>query len=178
MRTLSAALLLVAPVLAGCTDAKEVEEPTDSSGIWSLTQERCRALVPDGALDALGWSGAGIARLDSDTCTRTATEGTVSVSRRPVPAVGGSDLPAAADTMFAERCDEVAATPEAAEGIADGGQGACALLPDADRTVSILVVHTDADAVLEVRVDSDAPTDLAHRAAGLDALGAAAVGTR
>ena len=181
MRTHRSAVLaaFLVPVLVGCTGAAEVAdpEPVREPTATRTTLETCAALTPDDALEALGWSGAAAARLDIDTCTRDAQEGTVTVQRRAVPAVGGEDLPAAADDVLAGRCEELGATAEAATALWDQGQGACALVPRSDRSISVLVVHTDDDAVVEVRVDATAPTARAAREAGLGALGEAVATT-
>jgi len=118
----------------------------------------CRVAVPDSALVTLGWEASGEASLDSGTCTRETAQGDVAVERRPVAAVGGDDLPAAAKLAFDEHCADLYGKPgEEVDWMGDDTR-ACARVDGEHRGVSYLVALTADDTIVEARVSADEST--------------------
>lgn len=177
MRTVSGAVvgsvLILILITSGCgPDADGVDQPSRGE-IRQIEPADCAILLPDSVITALGWSEAGGATYAEERCTRTSAEGTVEVTRRPVPAVGGDDLPAKAEATFEERCSGFKAEDSTDLFDPAGGSQACAAA-EGGRSISSLVLLTGGDAVMEVRVDADADTPIAQIEAGLAAAAMAA----
>jgi hypothetical protein len=171
---LGVVLLLGALTMQACGDDEAAETSPGPPQQTSLGD--CADLLPDSVFAALGWDPAGDATLDGDTCTRAATQGDAEVQRRAVAAVGGDDLPAAAASTFEEHCADLYGESGTAVDWLGADTSACALLAP-DRGMSVLVVVTDDDAVVEVRVDADESTPEAQVQAGLVELAQAATAT-
>ena len=149
--------LLGVPLLQACGggDAarSQTPGPAQETGLGD-----CRAAVPDGAFDTLGWDSSGEASLDSGTCTRAAAQGDVSVERLPVGAVGGDDLPAAARQAFDAHCTDLYGEPGQQVDWMGADTRACSRIDGEHRGVSYLVALTADDTIVEARVSADEST--------------------
>ena len=176
MRTVMGALIGSVLILttSGCSpDADEVDEPSQGE-VRRIESADCPSLLPDDVITSLGWSEAGDATYaPEEQCTRTTAEGTVEVTRRAVPAVGGDDLPAKAGETFDERCSGFDAEDSIDFVEPSEGSQACATV-EGGRSISSLVLLTGDNAVIEIRVDADADTLTAQVEAGLAAAATAA----
>lgn len=158
-RTLGLGLvaLLGVLVLQACGGEEAVE--SDAPGPAQETSlGDCREAVPDTALETLGWESWGVASLDSGTCTRAAAQGDIAVERWPVGAVGGDDLPAAAQQSFDEHCADLYGEPgEEVDWMGPDTQ-ACGRVDGEGRGVSYLVALTEDDTIVEARVSAGEST--------------------
>lgn len=167
-------------LLAGCgSDAEEVRTPVDGE-IGTLQSTDCPDILGPDVIEALGWSGAGEVRFeDPESCVVEADEGSVTLSRSPVPAVGGEDLPEQARSIFEERCEFAGASADETPEWYDVAEGAsaCAEVQSGAHRTSTLVLLTAGDAVLELRVDADEQTPADDLESGLATAGGAAEAT-
>jgi hypothetical protein len=186
--------LLLVPIVAlsalllhGCGDsaADTTSDGGPSSSQPSPTAADCAALLPDDAVDTLGWSWTGEAAVDLGRCTREADQGTLSAMLRPVPGVDSDDLPAAAEKEYDERCAQLATNGTEAEDVDWLGSSTpgCAVLGEQDATgqtsgVSTLVAHDAAGHLAEVSVAADQPTQGALVQETLTALAQGVLGAR
>jgi hypothetical protein len=179
MRTALGRLLIViaVPALAACTmDAAEVEEPRTGE-IRTLQASDCPTILNDDVVSSLGWSGAAQPQFKStEECQVETEQGSVTLSRRPVPAVGGDDLPDKARASFDERCALIATSSGTSGEVADwfdvpDSGASCAALDVAPHGASTLVLLTPGHAVLEIRVETDQATPGDTLRAGLSAAG-------
>lgn len=176
--TLGSGLLAVVTLalLQGCgSGAATRADPPRPVHETSLAD--CQSAIPDTVVRKLGWHSASPATLDSGTCTREAHEGEIAVQRRAVPAVGGSDLRAAARKTFKQHCADLYGLPGTRIDWLGSGTPACARVAGAGPGLNVLVVVTDHDSLVESRisVDQDGASD--HVQAGLVELARSASAT-
>jgi len=156
--TLSAGLLVALALLAACTD--EVDTPDKpSTEPTSLTD--CAALLPEGAVDSLGWTVEGAPTLDESLCRQAAAEGAVSVQRRPVAAGSEEEVADAAQLAFDDRCAELGGmvgerAGEEVDWFGDDAR-ACAALAEGETGTTALIALWPDNTLVEVRVDADQP---------------------
>jgi hypothetical protein len=156
--------LLVGAALTSCsTEVDEADAGPSTPSSAETTLETCRELLPDEALDALGWARRGEPRLDGSSCTQETAEGLVTVRRRPVGAGSAAELPAAAQQAFDARCAELGGMvgDPAGEEVDWMGPGtpACVAASEGDTgTTTLLVLWPGSGLLVETRVEADEPT--------------------
>lgn len=185
-RPLIPLLLVVVAASAQACGSESTDRVADPGPAQETAPADCQALIPDSALDLLGWDAESAVTLDSGTCERAAAQGEVAVRRRAVAAVGESDLPEQAERAYAERCGELDAVPDPDDPSAPPSAGeetdwlsgdipVCVVTADGDRGENVLLVLTDNDALVEIRVDVNEPTAADAVQAGLTELAWVAV---
>lgn len=168
---LGLAALLSALLLQGCAeDAKSTATPGPAQ---STSLADCADVLPDHAFTSLGWQPSGEPALDSGTCTRSATQGDVAVQRWPVAAVGGDDLPKAAEKAFADRCKDLYGQAATRVDWLGSDMPGCVAL-GGRRGQSTILALTTHDTLVEARVSADEPTQPDRVRAGLVELAQAA----
>ncbi|MGI8646013.1 MAG: hypothetical protein ACR2JD_06815 [Nocardioides sp.] len=155
---LSAGFLVALVLLAACTDgvdtpAKPSTEPTSLSD--------CATLLPEGAVDSLGWAAEGAPTLDESLCRQAAAEGAVSVQRRLVAAGSEEEVPDAAQQAFDDRCAELGGmvgepAGEEVDWLGEDARACVALAEGETGTTALIALWPDSTLV-EVRVDADQP---------------------
>ncbi|WP_457207955.1 hypothetical protein [Nocardioides sp. P5_C9_2] len=156
--------LVLAGALSSCSgDVDGVSAGSRSPSAAETTLERCRDLLPDEALDAMGWDLRGEPSLDGSSCVQLAAQGAVRVQRRPVGAGSAQELPAAAQRAFDDRCAELGGMvgDAAGEEVAWLGEENPACVAPAEGetgTTALLVLWPASSLLVEARVEADEPT--------------------
>lgn len=168
---LGLAALVSALLLQACEeDAARTASPGPAR---STSLADCAGVLPDHAFTTLGWQPSGEPALDSGTCTRTAAQGDVAVQRWPVAAVGGDDLPQAAQQAFEDRCQDLYGQAARRVDWLGSDMPSCVAL-GGSRGQSTLLALTTHHTLVEARVSADEATSPDQVRAGLVELARAA----
>jgi hypothetical protein len=161
---LGLAALVSTLLLQACgEDARTTASPGPAR---STSLAVCADVLPDRAFTSLGWEPAGEPALDSGTCTRTAAQGDVAVQRWPVAAVGGDDLPQAAQQAFEDRCKDLYGQAARRVDWLGADLPSCVAL-GGRRGQSTILALTTHHTLVEARVSADRPTSPDRLRAGL-----------
>ncbi len=164
-------LLLAGLLLSSCSGSAE---PADE-GVQRppAAEVDCRVAIPTSATDVLGWDldadeplelNAGRCRLDADEA------GNITVASRTTP--GAADEGAARDAL-AEVCSKFDGSDPAVEEPVpwlEAGYTGCALLPESGVGLAELFAVTNDGRLLQIRVASQQPVDVASLREGINQL--------
>lgn len=167
---------LVGPLLLTGCGGDDATSTTTPGPAQETSLHQCGDALPDDAFVALGWRPSGDASLDSGTCTRAGDQGDLAVQRYPVAAVGGSDLPQAAQDAFDERCGDLYGEQATRVDWLGDATPSCVSLGGRTGTSTILAL-TPEHTLVEARVSATADTAPDRVRAGLVALAEAGAAT-
>jgi len=164
-------LLLAGLLLSSCSGSAEPVDEGVQTGSTAAEVD-CRVAIPTSATDVLGWDlDADEPELNAGRCILDADEaGNIAVASRSVPDAG--DEGAARDAL-AEVCSTFDGSDPAVEEPVpwlEAGYTGCALLPESGVGLAELFAVTNDDRLLQIRVASLQPVDVASLREGINQL--------
>ena len=159
----TAVCVLVVCLLGACSSETVDGGPARAEGspaaVATPADDRCRGLLPDGVLTALGWAAGAAATDEAGRCERR-VEGSGAVTVTTRAATGGGDDPAR--EALDEQCEQLRSAggyvDQPVAWLSPGSEASCATgLADTGTGVAELYVVNAVDELVQVRVEALAP---------------------